>query len=333
MRYFKLVCLYKDAAFLLREFQSGRARFGWSPRGTDLRKHKADEDQSDWEKKNRRYTKFLVERIEIGDRIVVQMEQPIRQFVIGEVVKPGYDVIAGKLKDFTHLLHVRPLTPKPIPVNLKEVTASLKHDLSKRGHYYEIYPAESTLELDKLVSKSSSRSLDLKAIRTDEDGRDRTLSAVKKEIASIVSKHWQSHNFEKFCEMLCNSIDNVEVKERKDRRKGWDIKVRILNPITRSILLDDVPVQCKNYSGPVRGTQAIDDLERCITNTKGPLALLFILGTLTEEFRENLQQRQEMLTRRLGHEVTFEVIDEDRIAELYVGHISQRLGGLIESNS
>jgi hypothetical protein len=326
-RYFKLVCLHKDPLFLLREFRAGRARFGWSPPGTDLRKIKikkiwTDEDKSSW-----RYTQFLLERISVGDRVVVQMEQPIEQFVIGEVIKPGYDIAPGRLKDFTHLLHVRPLSPKPIAVNMKDVTFTLKHDLSKRGHYYEIYPEESIRELDRLVDKASSRTLNFKAIRTDEDIRDRTLKAVKKEIARIVSGHWPTHSFEKFCELLCNSLEYVEVKERKDRHRGWDMKVRILNPLTEEIVLDDIPVQCKNYVGPVNDMKPIDDLARCIENTNGSLALLFILGELTDEFLGNLQKRQEALTRKLRREITLEVIDQDRIAELYVRYVNQRLGG------
>lgn len=327
MRYFKLMCLH-DPLFLLREFRAGCARFGWSPQGTDLRKIKSKQStRTEREKVTWRYTKFLLERIEVGDRVVIQMEQPIKQFVIGEVIEPGYDIAPGTLKDFTHMLHVRPLTPKPISVNLKDVSFSLKHDLSKRGHYYEIYPEDSIRELNRLVEKASSRTLNLRAIRTDEDSSDRTLKAVKKEIARIASEHWPAHSFEKFCEMLCNSTEHIEVKERKDRGKGWDMKVRLLNPLTKTIVLDDIPVQCKNYKGAVKSTEPIDDLARCIENTNGTLALLFILGDLTDEFRGNLQKRQETLSNKLGREITFEVIDQDRIAELYVRYINQRLSG------
>jgi hypothetical protein len=73
--------------------------------------------------------------------------------------------------------------------------------------------------------------------------------------------------------------------------------------------------------------EPIEDLERCIRNTDGTLALLFIMGDLTDEFRGNLQKRQETLSRELGREITFELIDQDRIAELYVRYLSQRLRG------
>src|SRR6266436_216738 len=143
-RYFKLVCL-SDPVWIVEEFRQGRARFGWSPPGTDLREI-SKKDPATWSEQERvtsSYTKFLIQRVTPGDRIVIQPEQPIERFLIGEVVEPGYEFSPGTLDDFNHLLHVRPLTTEPIPVNSKDVTAALKHDLSKRGHYYEIYPERS----------------------------------------------------------------------------------------------------------------------------------------------------------------------------------------------
>jgi hypothetical protein len=110
-------------------------------------------------------------------------------------------------------------------------------------------------------------------------------------------------------------------------------KVRVLNPLTKTIALDDIPVQCKNFTGPVTAMEPIDDLARCVENTSGTLAILFILGELTDEFHGNLKKRQERLSRKLGREITFEVIDQDRIAELYVQYIHQRLGGRDPSES
>jgi hypothetical protein len=328
-RYFKLVCLHNDPDFLVSEFREGRARFGWSPPGTDLRaiQQISGPSRTDQQKVTWRYTKFLVERICAGDRIVVQMEQPIEKFVIGEVIDPGYDFAPGNLDDFNHVLNVRFLTHDPISINAKDVGLALKHDLSKRGHYYEIYPEASIQELDRLVDKATSRTLDLHAIRTDEDNRDRTFKVATEGLISVISGHWPTHSFEKFCEMLCESTEYIQVKERKDHGKGWDLMVRLINPLTGTIALDDIPVQCKNYHGIVTSLGPIDDLERCIRNTGGTLALLFILGELSNEFRGNLQKRQEKLSRELGREISFEVIDQDRIAELYVCYISQRLGG------
>jgi len=124
--------------------------------------------------------------------------------------------------------------------------------------------------------------------------------------------------------MLCNGIEYIQVKERKDQGKGWDLMVRLINPLTQTIVVDDIPVQCKNYTGPVTALEPINDLERCVRNTGSPLAFLFIMGDLTDEFRGNLLKRQEELSRELGREISFELIDQDRIAELYVRSISQR---------
>lgn len=146
-RYFKLVSL-SDPAWIVGEFGEGRARFGWSAPGTDLRRIKALplEEWSPEQRVTWRYTKFLLERVSLGDRVVVQPEQPMERFLVGEVIAPGYAFAPGTLPDFNHLLHVRPLTPAPIPVNSSAVSAALKHDLSKRGQYYEVYPQPSIEE-------------------------------------------------------------------------------------------------------------------------------------------------------------------------------------------
>src|SRR4029077_15823944 len=188
-KYFKLVCLHDDQSWYLREFLSGRARFGWSGPGMDLRKLKekdrrqfSKEEQTTWH-----LTQFLLERIFPGDRLVIQTEQPLRNFLIAEVVKPGYD-FSGDLPDFNHVLHVKPLTPAPIPVNCKAVTVALKHNLSKRGQYYEIYPEDSIHQLNEIVVGIAS--LDLISSRTDDDTLDLTLREAKKHLVSEISKKW-----------------------------------------------------------------------------------------------------------------------------------------------
>jgi|GEM_PF-2066941 len=330
-RYFKLVCFH-DPGIILAEFLKGRARFGWSPPGTDLRLIQTKERAS-WSVQERvtwRYTNFLLQRIHAGDRIVVQAEQPMVSFLIGEVVEPGYE-FSGDWEDFNHVLHVRPLTADPIPLNSKEVSLALKHNLTKRGQYYEIYPEDSLRELDLIVEKAASKKLDL-TIRTEQDDRDRTLKATKEGIVHTISRQWPSKNFEKFCEMLCDAVEYIEVKERKDSGKGWDLRIRFVNPLTQTTLFDDVPLQCKNFDGEVVTTQPIDDLERSVTNSKSNLALLFILGDLTDEFLRALDERQAMLSRKLGRDITFEVIDKDRIAELYAAYIGRSVEGASGGN-
>lgn len=316
-RYFKLVCLHDDPEWYIQEFQNGRARFGWSGPGMDLRVLEQKQQRSDDERITWSYTKFLLDRIRPGDRVVVQVEQPLQRFLIGEVILPGYEFSPGNLEDFNHMLHVQVLTPKPIPVNSRAVTAALKHDLAKRGQYYEIYPQESVCELDDLVQGIATQTIDFQTVRTDVDTMDHTAKDAKRRMAQEISRKWPAQHFERFCELLCGEIDNVEVKERADRGKGWDLLLRIINPITQKILLDDVPVQCKNFTGPVESFQPIDDLERAIRNSSAQVAYLFILGQLSGRFKLELERRRESLQQELGRLVSFELVDEDRIAELY----------------
>jgi hypothetical protein len=326
-RYFKLVALCHDPEWYRREFNAGRARFGWSQPGRDLRriKQKDVKDLNDDERVTWKYTKFLIERITPGDRIVVQTQQPLENFLIGEVIGPGYDWgIPKELLDFNHVLHIKPLTPQPIPVNSKAVSSALKHDLSKRGQYYEIYPEASISELDILAAKLRAGTLDFASVRKDQDTLDETLREAKRLIAGKISRDWPAKNFERFCEFLCREMDYVEVKERRDIGRGWDMLIRIINPVTQSILMDDIPVQCKNYSGDVTSKEPIDDMARAIRNSESQLAYLFILGHLSPDFRKALELRQEALTKELGRPVLFELVDEDRIAELYVAYATRR---------
>lgn len=321
-RYFKLVSL-NNPQWILDEFLEGRVRFGWSPANSDLRRIQCKDPstRTDQERVTWSYTKFLLERIVPGDRVVVQPEQPIERFVIGEVIQPGYSSTPGTLEDFNHVLHVSPLSLTPIPINAKDVTESLKHDLSKRGHRYEIYPETSLRTLDALVEWAGTPKLDLTAVRADNDTLDRTVQSVRQKIATELSEQWRAKNFEKLCATLCNSIDYIEVKEQRDRGRGWDLLLRIINPVTQTILLDDVPVQCKNFTGAVTTTTPVDDLERCIRNSATSIAFLFILGDLTEEFLAAFRQRQEILQRELERPIIFELVDQDRIADLYVNYM------------
>lgn len=321
-RYFKLVCTHESPDWYRREFLAGRVRFGWSGPGCDLREIKK-KDWAAWSADQRvawTYSKFLLERIVPGDRLVIQTEQPIERFFIAEVIQPGYEYAPGDLVDFNHLLHARPLTQSPIPINSSAITAALKYDLSKRGHYYEVYPEESIRELDALVELVTANKVDFERIRTDVDTLDHTWRDTKREIIKAISRKWKGKDFERFCEMFLRKIDSIQVKERRDTGKGWDLLIRIITPLTGTILLDDVPVQCKNYTGDVFDLTPINDLERSIRNSKSQVAYLFILGQLTKQFMEALQTRQEELSKEMNQRVSLEIVGEDRIAEIFAAY-------------
>lgn len=99
------------------------------------------------------------------------------------------------------------------------------------------------------------------------------------------------------------------------------------NPLTGEILQDGIPVQCKNYTGEVEDDRPIEDLVRCINNSGSEIAILFILGDLTDEYRRRLDLRGEELQRDIGRLVKFEVVDQDRIAEMYLAYIGSNLSG------
>ena len=198
---------------------------------------------------------------------------------------------------------------------------SLKHDLTKRGQYYEVYPERSLRALDELVETRPWQREGPGEERTEKDELDETWEAVKAGVIHQVKQRWPAKEFEKFCADLCDRIDHIEVKERKDRGQGWDMLLRIVDPVSGEVLpgYESVPVQCKNFSGEVSTSRPIDDLVRCVeANGECSVAYLFILGDLTEGFLSDLEEARNAVHATSGREVAFHVIDQDRIAELYL---------------
>jgi hypothetical protein len=313
---------------MFEEFLQGRIRFGWSGPSSDLRKlesklkhERTVEEHAIW--KN---TQFLLKRIVSGDRVVLQLEQPLRKFLIGEVTEHGYDSSTPQYNDFNHFLHSQPLTQEFIPINAPYVPTSLKHDLSKRGRYYEIYPARSIGILDQLVDTQPWREVRSGTSRTKQDEFDECIDSVKARVVEEIRHRWPAQDFETFCAKLCERIDYVEVKELKDRHQGWDMILRINDPISGEELpgYGDVPAQCKNLTGSVTASRPIDDLVRCAkANLNCSVAYLFILGDLTDEFRANLEAARSAVQIEVGREIEFHVIEQDRIAELYLQYMAE----------
>ena len=266
-RYFKLV-IFHDPVWLFNEFLQGKVRFGWGGPGMDLRviSKKSMETRSPDERMTWRYAQFLLNRLKPGDRLVLQFEQPMRKFLIGEVIAPGYDFTTPEMADFNHVVHCNPLTENFIPLDSQCVTSSLRHDLVKRGQYYEIYPELSISQLDRIVGEKLWSKPEGMAIRSSVHDMQDTEAEIRTQTIKAIAQRWKAKDFEIFCELLCKNIPSVEVKSRKDVFKGWDLLLRILNPITGSLLLDDVPAQCKNYYdyGTVDSNLPIEVLVRCI---------------------------------------------------------------------
>jgi Restriction endonuclease len=329
--YFKLVAL-SDSDWLQTEFLAGRVRFGWSGPGMDLRVLRHKEERSEEEAITWRYTKFLIERIEPGDRVVLQFDQPLREFWIGEIAKKGYEFDASQRDDFNHILHIKPLTRRAVSAISTIVPAHLRHDLTKRGQYYEIYPQESISALDQIVAERLWEDPASREPRTGEQDYFDTHAHLIRWTIEAISRRWPAKHFERFCERLLESLDFVEVKDPRDTKQGWDLLIRIRDSITGKILLDDVPVQCKNYQGEVSDNRPIDDLKRSILDkhSNSSVAYLFILGDLTEEYRHRIDRAQEELSKGRDAPVELVVVDQERIAELFIAKFGS---GIVQHSS
>lgn len=329
-RYFKLVALH-DHDWLVQEFRGGRMRFGWSPPGSDLREIREKSELTEDERITWSYTQFLIERLEAGDRLVCQFARPMREFWLAEVTTKGYEFDANQREDFNHIVNINPLTAVGVSLNAGYIPGSLKHDLTKRGQYYEIYPEESVACLEQLVEERPWELATPDQRRREADEFDESRAELIRDTIVSIRKRWKATAFETFCEHLCRSIHNIEVHSKQDTRRGWDLMIRVLDPITGGILLDEVPVQCKNYDGNVEDNRPIDDLKRCIQNTESDTAFLFILGTLTSEFRRHLEQVQDSLSEKVGRRITFRVVEEEVIAELYLASLGRELSVTTEN--
>lgn len=306
MAYFKLVCTYAEKEeWMFEEFLQGRVRFGWSPPGSDLQqlKNKSKRDMTNQEKTTWRYSQFLINRLQKGDTLIIQHQQPMRKFLMAEVTE-GYEYDSREKPDFNHIIHVNPITDNYIPLDSKYIPHFLQHDLTKRGQYYEIYPERSINELDDIIKNEIWKKKDLHEKRTD--------SLVIHEI----SQQWPSQNFETFVANLIEQTPGMEVKRKGDSRKGWDLLIKILDPVTGDDLIEEVPVQCKNYSGDVKTDLPIKDLERCLENSNSNIVYLFIMGNLTEQFIDIVKKKEQEMSKH--REVTLKIVDQDRIAEMYL---------------
>jgi hypothetical protein len=317
--YYKLVAHY-DSEWLKKEFLAGRARFGWSGPGSDLHviKQTPPDARTPAQHIAWKYTQFLIERLRVGDRIVYQFDRPLRSFLIGEIIAPGYSSDPASLEDFNHTLSVKPLVREPIPVNASCVSGSLRHNLSKRGQYYGMYSDRSTKELHTIVDGLAARSLSLDSVRSLQDEFDEGAREVISNAVKEIRQRWPAKGFEPFCAWLLSTLENVEVSSQSDVGRGWDLQIRLVDPITRDTLFEPVPVQCKNFAGLVRDERPIDDLLRAIRNSGASIAYLMILGNIDDEYKATLEARQVELETELKRPVRLCIVDEEAIATHYL---------------
>ena len=273
------------------------------------------------EKECWRKTQFLINRIKIGDRLIIQTESPLRQFLIAEVTGP-YGFL-GSEDDFNHYLKCRAITKNYIAIDAEFIPAWVRHDLSKRGQYYQIYREATIQHFDSLIKQELWKKPGAKKKRTIGLEKERMKMDVLEKIVSIISTRWPAKQFETFGKDMIEKIPGAEVVPgSKDSHKGWDFLINVRDPLSDEFLHEDVPVQCKNYRDEVDADKPIDDLQRSLRNSESTIAYLFILGNLTDEFNEKLDEAENALKFDLGKDVKFRTIGQDEIAKLYMKYMT-----------
>ena len=319
MRYFKLVATYPDhEEWMFKEFKEGRMHFGWGWEECDLniiQKIKRS-DRTEKQKKAWYYSQFLLNRLEVGDRLVIQHKQPLREFLLAEVVGE-YKFSDDPGDDFNHIIPVKPICKQYINLNSKIVPNFLRRALTKRGQYYEIYPNDAISRLNKIVEERAWKSDEYFQNRKFQDD----LAEAKNEVVDIVidkiRKYWKVNDFEKFTAELLKLVPGVDLKVLGDSGKGWDLTLQITDPLTFEVLHNEVPVQCKAYKGKVNTNRAIKDITRAIRNTeKTDIGYISILGDITDEFESARIEAEELISEELERDIQIKVLTEEILAEL-----------------
>ena len=334
MNYFKLNAFREDKPdWIHQQVLKGKAHFGWSGRGMDLRElreklHKK-KPLNEAEKKCWRMTQFLINRIRPGDRLIIQTERPLRRFLIAEVTGPyGF---FGSEDDFNHHLECRAITENYIAIDSAIIPAWVRHDLSKRGQYYRIKSEATIKHFDSLIRQELWKSPEAQRTRDVPLEKERMEIDVIEKIIESIRTRWPGTKLETFAKELFEKIPGVEVVAGSgDVRKGWDFLINIRDPLSDEFLHEVVPVQCKNYSGDVATNIPIDDLKRCVHNSESTIAYLVILGKLSDEFNQELDDAEDALRSDLGRDVTFSkkilyCVFLDAFSALFCVFLSSRL--------
>lgn len=322
MNYFKFVSINPDPNWMKDELMNGRGRFGWSGKDCNLsiirsldNNERTDEQRITWTK-----TKFLVERLRVGDRLIIQLEQPLRQFYLAEVTGEYFFDEQPK-RDFNHIIPIRLICEHAISMSSRIVSNNMRNDLTKRGHYYCVYPEKTIRDLNEIIDgklwldeKSKESTSYLVEI-------EKTNEIIRNQCIETIRDTWKSKHFEEFVFRLMSAIPNIEATRLADSGKGWDLLIRIMDPISGNILHDDVPVQCKNFYGEVTTVRPIEDLERSIKNGQSDIAYLVIIGDLTDEFLQNFENTKSRL-KESNLNVDMILVDQVQVAELYMKYKS-----------
>jgi len=285
---------------------------------------------------------FLINRIKIGDRLIIQTERPLRQFLVVEVTGP-YGFL-GTEPDFNHYLECRAITEEYVNIDSEFIPLWVRRDLTKRGRYYQIYGKATIEVLDSMIERKSWRREDgpprpepcapppppggpprqgTCTPPPPDHEKEETKNEIIAEVIKIIRRRWQAKDFETFMKELIGKIPGVEVvDDSKDSHKGWDFLIRIQDPLcSGEFLHDPVPVQCKNYTGKVNNDKPIDDLMRCVQNSDSTIFYLCILGDVTEEFKEKLADAEERARDNTGRDVQFRLMDQYEIARQYMKYM------------
>ena len=329
--WYKFVCNNENnVKWMVNELKEGRLRYGWSAPGSNLLKL----DTMSWEEREKliignddwsdtgnyiyNQGKFLLYRIQPNDMVVVQLTQPIQDFYICNV-NGLYEYPENENDDFNHIIPCKLLNTHPIPIYSKIVSNSLRHALTKRGKYYGIYPENAIAELDEIVANQSWLKTDIKEMTDHEYEMFNTKNKLIKDTVKLIQNNWQSKYFELIVAKIFGSINDIDIKQDWDSKKGWDLLLTMRVPVTDEILMDNVPVQCKNYTGDVDTDKPFDDMIRCFENLEGiTIGYLAILGDLTKNFRQIHRDTEKRLSDELNRDISIRIIDQEQIAKLYL---------------
>ncbi|GAA0866028.1 hypothetical protein [Paraclostridium tenue] len=324
VNYYKILALNSGKKdWMIDEIRQGRLRFGWSKKGNDLRvlankKEKTDEEKIAWRK-----AKFILEKLKKDDVLIVQLERPLRKFMVVKVVEVNgsiYD-FDGEQDDFNHIIYCKPITNNEVNIDSNYNSKIFKHDMTKRGSHYEIYNEDTIEEINYFIVHKIWEEPDFNVKSILQIELEKTHEKLVSDVVKLLANDWKSKDFDILVSKVFSAIDGADViiRELKD---DWDILLEIKNPILNSKPIE-IPVICKNYSGEINVEDTIRDLERCLREYSSNSVYLVMLGTLTEELVEAVEKSKENMIKELGKHIDYEIIDEREFANLYLSVVEK----------
>lgn len=290
--------------FLSNSIKNGISRFGWS--GSDTANleliaakdwpERSIEEHDYWTK-----SAFLLD-VQPGDWIV-HINVPYWGACLAGEVSEGYSFEQedNDFSDFRHTIKLKPETVVEFERNDDEVLPIISSRLKLQGRYWRIQYVEEFLQTIHNINsdnlgKTEEESLGVFYLKKD-------LSPLFKSITEKIQKTHPAGKLESLLADVFRKIPNVVDVYENGKHKGWgsdngaDLIVTYKSGLSISNLEKEekLVVQVKSYTGQHWETNAVEQIEKAITEYEASAGLIIT----TAESTEGLEKAIELLSSNI----------------------------------